>query len=377
MKRVPITPRPNWEQIILDQGFLFYNDDCYYNESAAYEFTHAEISLIETATAEIHAMCLQVVEHIITHKLWDEFFIPREYAGLIEWSWRNNQPSFYGRFDLAFRDGQVKLLEFNADTPTLLLESSVIQWHWLQDYDKSLDQFNSIHDALVAHIRSCSPRLLPGTLFCSAHDNMEDFMTVKYMQDAAAQAGLHTDFLYIDQIGINHADQFTDDKGHLIKNIFKIYPYEWMFDEPFGKYLLSNRDSCYWIEPPYKAILSNKMMLKYIYQLFPHSPYILPCFTAADSASPLSSYARKPIFSREGENVSLVVEGQTLEETTGEYGDEGYIHQQYFELPQFDGKHPIIGSWVIGGKPCGIGIRESSGRITNVTSSFCPHYIAP
>jgi len=378
MKRIPIIPRPNWEQKILEQGFLFYKDDCYYNESAAYEFTYAEIELIEKATAEIFEMCLKVVEHVIENKLWDEFCIPQEYAALIEWSWNNDRPSFYGRFDLTFNNGQVKLLEFNADTPTLLLESSVIQWYWLQDYNDTLDQYNNIHEALVEHIQDCKPYLNLGPLFFTSHDNMEDFMTVKYMQDTAAQAGLDTEFLYIDDIGVNDDGRFTDDKGNLVTNIFKIYPYEWMFDEPFGQYLITNRDNCCWIEPPYKAILSNKMMLKYIYDLFPDSPYILPCI-AVKAGEPLpelpASYARKPIFSREGENVSLVIEGQTLEETNGEYGDEGYIYQQYVELPEFDGRHPIIGSWLIGGEPAGMGIRESSGRITNVTSSFCPHYI--
>ena len=377
MKRIPIVPRTDWEQKIKEQGFLFYNDDCYYYESAVYEFTYEEIDMIEKATAEIYAMCLAVTEYVIHHKLWDEFCIPREYGSLIEWSWQQKQPSFYGRFDLAYNEGQIKLLEFNADTPTLLLETAVIQWFWLQDYNKELDQYNRVHEAMVSHIRDTVPQLQPGKLYFSAPDNMEDFMTVKYMQDAAAQAGLETEFLYIDDVMLNNEDRFTDKDGKLITNIFKLYPYEWLFDEPFGKYLLQNKEECCWIEPAFKAILSNKMMLKYLYQLFPDSPYILPCTLSLEEATDsLAGYARKPIYSREGENVRLVLNGQTLEETGGEYGDEGYVYQQYFELPEFDGKHPIIGSWLIGGRPVGMGIRESTGRITNVTSSFCSHYIA-
>ena len=379
MKRIPISPRDNWEQKILEQGFLFYKDDSYYNESAVYEFSYSEIALIEKATADIYDMCLKVAEHIIKNRLWDEFFIPDEYVPLIEWSWQNNKPTFYGRFDLAYNNGQVKLLEFNADTPTLLLESSVIQWYWLQDYDPELDQYNTIHDILLAHLAGTKASLLPGKLYFTCHNNMEDYVTTRYLQDVAIQAGIETEFVYIEDISLDENDCFTDGAGNKIYNIFKLYPYEWLFDEPFGEYLVKNRENCLWIEPAYKAVLSNKMMLKYIYELFPDSPYILPCFTLmADEKVPvLSSYAKKPIFSREGENVSLVREGNTIEETGGEYGEEGFVYQQYFELPEFDGKHPIIGSWVIGGKPAGIGIRESTGRITNVTSSFCSHYIIP
>ena len=374
MQRIVITPRIGWEQKIIEQGLLFYKDDCYYNESAAYEFSSQEIELIEKATNEIFEMCLVVTEYVIKNKLWKEFFIPEEYAELIEWSWEQKNTSIYGRFDLAFNNGQLKLLEFNADTPTLLLESSAIQWFWLQDYNKELDQFNCIHDALLQHFTGIKNKLSGSKLYFTCNNNQEDFVTTKYLQDVAIQAGLDTDFIFIEDIGLNEADLFIDGKDNLISNIFKLYPYEWLFDEPFGKYLIKNKDTCYWIEPPYKAILSNKMMLKYIYELFPNSPYILPCTCNEEDVVRVKNYAKKPIFSREGENVSLFANGNTSEETQGEYGDEGFIYQEYFELPEFDGKHPIIGSWVIGGKAAGIGIRESTGRITNVTSSFCSHY---
>ena len=377
MKRIAITPRPGWEKIISSQGFLFYKEDTYYNETAAYEFTHDEIALIEKATNDIYTMCLGVVDHVITHKLWDEFLIPREYADWIEWSWRTQQPSFYGRFDLGFNNGNIRLFEFNADTPTLLLESSVIQWYWLQDYNKDLDQFNSIHDRLLIRLRQMKQELFPGKLHFTCADNMEDFMNLKYLQDVAAQAGLDTEFLYIDAIGLDNQNRFTNASGEPVTNIFKLYPYEWMFSEPFGEFLTTNRDNCKWIEPPYKAILSNKMLLKYLHDLYPDSPYVLPCTLAGDTLPHNGSFVKKPIFSREGENVSIIIDGRPLEETPGEYGEEGYIQQQYFELPEFQGRHPIIGSWVIGGIPAGIGIRESSGRITNTYSSFCPHYIAP
>lgn len=69
----------------------------------------------------------------------------------IVWSWNEEPPAIYGRFDLAY-DGihPPKLLEYNADTPTALLEASVVQWYWLQDVFPKDDQFNSIHEHLVA-----------------------------------------------------------------------------------------------------------------------------------------------------------------------------------------------------------------------------------
>ena len=370
MKRHIIEPRFNWEQKIQEQGFLFYKN--YYYEDACYEFTVSEIDNIEKATEEIFEMCLTVVQHVIDNELWDEFFIPEEYAEPIKWSWEKDMMSFYGRFDLAYNGKDIKLLEFNADTPTLLIEASVVQWYWLQEYNPNLDQFNSIHEKLVAHINYCR-QFFNGNklhLTCISTDD-EDFMTTKYIEETARQAGMQTEFLYLENLALNADEQFATATGEVIKNIFKLYPYEWMFYEEFGEYLIHNKEECIWVEPAYKSILSNKMMLKYIYELFPDSPYILPC----EYGKPITeSYAKKPVFSREGANVSIIKNGVVVEEHTGEYGDEGYLYQQYFELPDFDGYKPILGSWIIGGKAAGMGIRESSNLVTNAMSRFCPHY---
>lgn len=368
-----ITPRPGWQQKIEEQGFLYYSLDDYYNEQAAYAFTETEVLEIEKATASIQEMCLEVVEYVIQKKLYKEFFIPEKFDYYIEQSWKEDAPSFYGRLDLAYNNGSIKLLEYNADTPTSLLEAAVIQWYWLQDYNAGYDQFNSLHENLVAHLQECKEWLQPGPLyFASVKESLEDFMTVKYLQDCAYQAGLETDFLYIEDIGLTEENMFATTEGKPINNIFKLYPWEWLLREEFGPYLSHNREATQWIEPPYKSILSNKMLLVYLHQLFPHSPYLLPAFF--ETTGGLTHYVKKPVFSREGANVTVVANGVAVEVAGGEYGEEGFVYQQYAPLPQFGGVHAVIGSWLIGGQPAGMGIRESAGLITGNNSRFCPHY---
>lgn len=373
MQRIAIQPRKDWIQKIEAQGFLFYDLDNYYDETAAYEFSAAEIDAIETATAAIQEMCLEAVAHVIKNKLWSQFFIPLYYAPFIEKSWKEDACSFYGRLDLAVNDGTIKLLEFNADTPTGLLEAAVIQWYWLQEYNKSFDQFNSIHEKLVAHMGVCKPYFPANVLhFAAVRNHTEDFMTVKYVEDCAAQAGLHTDFLYIDELSLDPNTRFCDPEGKPIDSIFKLYPWEWLFQEEFGQYLpLRSNWNINWVEPAWKAILSNKMLLVILHELFPNSPYILP---ARFNQELPGTYVRKPVFSREGANISIVKNGVIMDETGGNYGAEGFIYQQYTELPSFSGNVPVIGSWLIGGMPAGIGIREGSSLITNNTSRFVPHY---
>jgi glutathionylspermidine synthase len=373
MKRIEITPRPGWQNTIEQQGFLFNEGGNYWKENAAYSFTEAEILAIEKATSEIFSMCLEAVEYVIKREWYDKFFIDRKFAELICWSWYEDQPSLYGRMDLSYNNGSIKLLEFNADTPTSLLESSVIQWYWLKDVKPHSDQFNSIHERLIAHYKVIRGWMKSNRMhFCCSEESLEDLMTVKYMEDAAQQAGLDTRFLYMSKLGFDTQKQnFTDDLFEEIETIFKLYPYEWMMAEEFGPELITTREQCWWIEPAWKTLLSNKMILTVLHKLFPHSPYILPCTTNR----PLKGdYVEKPIYSREGSNVDIWVNGRSVEKSDGEYGSEGYVYQQYAPLPDFGGNHPVIGSWLIGGEPAGMGIRESDGLITNNMSRFVPHF---
>jgi glutathionylspermidine synthase len=43
-------------------------------------------------------------------------------------------------------------------------------------------------------------------------------------------------------------------------------------------------------------------------------------------------------------------------------------------LPEFVGRYPVIGAWIVGDEPAGIGIREDDTPITRNTSRFIPHY---
>ncbi len=66
----------------------------------------------------------------------------------------------YGRFDFAYDGRNIKMLEYNADTPTGLLEASVAQWLWIEQVSgiANRDQFNSIHEDLIKRWKTILPR---------------------------------------------------------------------------------------------------------------------------------------------------------------------------------------------------------------------------
>ncbi len=169
--------------------------------------------------------------------------------------------------------------------------------------------------------------------------------------------------------------QFVDLDDRAIERAFKLYPWEWMFHDAFGAELLSAPTR--WIEPPWKAILSNKGILPLLWEMFPNHPNLLPAYFEDDpNAAKLgSSFVRKPLYSREGANVALVSAGATLVEQDGPYGAEGFIRQALAPLPNFAGRYPVLGSWLVDHEPCGLSIREDENPITGNTSRFVPHAI--
>jgi glutathionylspermidine synthase len=396
MQRIPVQPRANWQATVESQGFHFHSidDRPYWDESVCYLFTRAQVDQLEAATYALDEMCQAAVQHVIDEELFHLFQIPPEVVPWVLKSWEEDEFTIYGRFDLAY-DGrsEPKLLEYNADTPTSLLEAAVVQWFWFKDVaansgafstrlPRHLDQFNSLHDRLIegwrsyaqtiAARRASAPNLFnPAMYFTCLQGNIEDFMTVTYLRDTAQQAGLATEYLDIEQVGFDHArGLFVDLQNRPIHNAFKLYPWEWMIRERFAPFL--PQTLVHWLEAPWKMILSNKAILPILYELYPDSPHILPA-----SFEPIDGpHVRKPILSREGANVAMVIGGKTVIETPGPYGGP-YVYQQLQPLPDFQGNLPVVGSWLVNGYACGVGIREDTSPITGNTSRFVPHLFVP
>ena len=376
MKRHSIKPRLNWQQKVEEIGFNYHTpDSSYWDESVFYEFSGKEIDLIEKATSDLWEICLTAVQYVIDNRLYNKFHIPEWFIPHIEDSWNNDAPAIYGRFDFAFKDGIPRLLEFNADTPTSLFESSVVQWYWLQDFDPQSDQFNSIHEKLIAYWKYLKDYLYDYPLhFSAVKDSPEDITTTEYMRDCAIQAGLDTKFLTIDQIGWDEVNSiFVDNEFLPIKNIFKLYPYEWLINEEFGKNIILDRNQAFWIEPSWKMVLSNKAILPILWELNKGHENLLESYFEVDKYLLGFDYAKKPLLSREGSNIQLMKFGSLITETAGEYGEEGFIYQKLCTLPEFDNNYPLIGSWIIGQESAGIGVRESESLITDNLSRFVPH----
>ncbi|MFK0281439.1 glutathionylspermidine synthase family protein [Streptomyces sp. NPDC090499] len=393
MERRMTEPRPGWQRTVEEQGLIYpltrHPDGIlrpYWDESAYYVFTLDEVAALEETVEELHAMCLAAADRMVAENRFADLGItdPRVAAAVTDsWHRRAELPSLYGRFDLRYDGtGPAKLLEYNADTPTSLVEAASAQWFWMEDRFPGADQWNSLHERLVAAWRKQAPLLPPGAPLHFAHSSAdelgEDLMTVAYLKETAEQAGLATDWIPMEEIGWDSlSGRFVDNRLRFIRSCFKLYPWEWLTTDAFAAHVLDTLDNgggtgtTMWIEPAWKMLLSNKALLAVLWELYPGHPNLLPAYV--DGPGELATgrgYVSKPLLGREGAGVLVHPPG--AEPVVRE---EPCCYQELAPLPGFDGNHVVLGAWVVGEEAAGLGIRESSGLVTDDYARFLPHVI--
>lgn len=378
MRRITKTPRSDWQKRLERIGFNYHSmDGLYWREDYAYEFTAQQIDVLDDASAEMHQLCQSVLADLIRTGNGADFgWSQAVWQGIVD-SYHANELGLYGRFDWSY-DGvhPPKLLEYNADTPTSLIESSLAQWGWLQDVHPSFDQFNSLHEKIVARWALLRKAWVqkgrqPLLHLLGVYENEEEAATLDYLNEMAVQAGWQTLWLDMDDVGFHEASsRFHDLAERPIDVAFKLYPWEWMMREPFGLHV--PRAGTQWIEPMWKMVWANKAFLAHLWQAAPNHPNLLPTYL---SPEPLAqqAYVKKPFSSREGTGISLHHTAHDVVLPMGE-ACSGFVYQAYHELPKFGDAWTVVGTWMVGDEAAGLAIREDLTPVTRDTSHFVPHY---
>lgn len=382
MKKIAISERPDWQQTAERLGFLFHTIDGepYWDESAYYQFSLAQVENdLEDPTTELHELCMGLVDEVVhSEALLDRLSIPPAYYDLIRTSWLEGHQHLYGRMDFSYDGkGPAKLLELNYDTPTSLYEAAAFQWGWLEQgiargtLPARADQFNSIDTRL--HEAFAQLNIQRPFYFASMKGSVEDKATTDYLRLVADKVGIESRHIDLEDIGLLDG-RFVDLEDHWIPHLFKLHAWEFIFHEEFGS-AIAQCDTQFF-EPAWKAILSNKGVLPLLWERHKGHPNLLESYLDKEPAKAVpNGWVRKPYFSREGANIELRTEDGQVVIEDGPYTDAPYILQALAPLPRFGDSYTLVGSWVVGDRAAGIGIREDNSLITKDTSRFLPHLI--
>ena len=324
MERLSVTPRPDWQQQCEDVGFLYHSmDGVYWDESHCYRFTSGQIDELDAAAANLHELCLKAVDHVVTEKRFDELKIPAGFHDYVTRSWQQREPSVYGRFDLAYDgNGPPKMLEYNADTPTALLEGSVVQWYWLKDVDAGRRPVQLDPREADRALEGVAPATRPATAslrFLLRRGPDEDYGNVEYLRDTA-HAGRVRDGVHrrrrrsagnVARSSSTHAD--VADPGRC----FKLYPWEWMVREEFGRTPRARADAAGRAARG-RCCCRTRASCRSCGSCIPATRTCCPRRSIAGAWA--ADYVHKPLLSREGANVTMFGGDEIILETDGTYG---------------------------------------------------------
>lgn len=414
MRRILCPPREDWQAEIAKAGIVFSETVLptgdirhYWREGAYYEFTDDEVANLKEASAIIFEMLVAAGDHIVnmeptarTAFMRDKMRIP-EYAHkaiLRTWGDEPACQSVYGRYDFAYMDPFVppKLYEFNAQTPTCLVEAAWAQYMWLEQTKVGDDQWNALWDTLIEawkrnlleignkflRFDGNSDRAEKPTIYfaySNGETSGEDVMNVTYLADACNEAGYNVRVICVEDIKLGfdgrfyvpkaelctsinevipeHEDYATEDLEHLDVCFF-LYPYEfvWEGNQDWAKAMFADMENVgkfdadgkyvggtVWFEAPYKMLWSNKAILPVLWDLFKDDPYksqyLIPSWFVGDKPKSVRDWVEKPIFAREGASIKIYRNGKLDHETAGDYGSNDrndYIVQELWAPPEFE-----------------------------------------
>jgi glutathionylspermidine synthase len=372
-------------------GFYWHTDpdQTPYVASEIVEISTDEADAYYEAANELYDMFAEAGDYVIENELFHEIGIPFNLIDAVKMSWDNDVHwHLYGRFDFAGGiDGKpIKLIEFNADTPTALFETSILQWAMLKlNNMEESHQFNNLYEALGDNFKrmilmeedvSTFDEHYEGwkILFSSVKDNEEEESTVKLLQTIANEAGYVTEFAYIEDV------EFAEDgvfyKGQSYEYWFKLIPWEDIAIEESELAMLLTQimrnQKAIILNPAYTLMFQSKAFMKILWDLYPNHPLLLET-----SFDPLEGKAQveKRIFGREGANTVIVdKDHKVMAETDGEYGEFGVIYQEYAQLPTDTKGDSYQAGVFFAYEGCGLGFRKG-GLILDNYSKFVGHRV--
>ncbi|MFD0712951.1 glutathionylspermidine synthase family protein [Paenibacillus sp. GCM10027626] len=289
--------------------------------------------------------------------------------------------SRYARFDFAISaEGDIKLLELNADTPTGYVEAAVVTPWQCGQYG-----LHSPNEAMMEHVAAAWGEERPDTAACVSYGtHLEDSGTIEMLARHSGLPVTCTDCLelWVDE-GV-----LKDGDDRIIRRMFALYPKEWMAIDDGGDALAYAMESgnLELFNPIHAIILQSKGLQALIWGLYELEllfdaeeravigRYMLPTYNKAVFDG---SFVSKSMFGREGGSVIIYNdEGKQVEKDEAGFDTSRFfplVYQQRAELAKITLEagefHLLTGMFVINGVPCGL-LGRAGGLITGNASHF-------
>lgn len=347
-----------------------------------------EAETLLQAADTLYEMLVQAIPDPIPDDFLQQLGIPQNLWEAVRHSWNDDRHwHLYGRFDLAQTPDGPKLVEFNADTATSIPETAVVQWASLMAAGRPDEerQANGLFEGLEAqlrHWRELNSDLAPHLLLVHLPDSAEDETNCAVVAEAARAAGFetaHSCSVDAMRVAVEGEDrgawaEVAPGRWQRFEFLFKLVPWELLADEEPEltadlTHLLLTRDLVI-ANPAYTLLFQSKALLARLWDVFPHHPLLVE----ASLRNLPGHHVRKPLFGREGQNLTELDGTLTRQEQPGDFADQPQVRQRWLDFPtDAEGRRYQAGVfWA--GEACAISFRRDVGIITNL-SEFVPHIL--
>ncbi|TDF98289.1 glutathionylspermidine synthase family protein [Paenibacillus piri] len=388
--------------------------DCMYGEEYAlaglYRIDrqlHSRILQAAEALTRIYARTVQIARQA-DDTLLEQLGLPPASFAAVRLGFEELLPTVIGRFDFAVNGDSIKMLEFNSDTPTGIVEAFHVNGWVCSAYEA--ENPNADCDAMLrkAFGKAVDVYRQAGYpadhIYFSALDwHEEDAGTTRYLLE---QSGLHADFAPLSQLRVLDERLWLSSEDGLLQPVdvlYRLHALEKLAEDrdedgyPTGEHVLRliAEGKLAVINPPSGFLAQTKALQALIWNLHEAGQFYTPEEHAAIGAYMLPTYLEnrfsgiagrtahvvKPIFGREGSGVSIYGADGSALELSGEeeYSSQPMVYQQYTELPQIEietlkgmaSGRLLWGCFMIGGSASAV-IPRVGGHITSNLSYYLP-----
>ncbi|MCS1350212.1 glutathionylspermidine synthase family protein [Mechercharimyces sp. CAU 1602] len=363
---------------------------------------HRQLRVATEELGEVFARVITVVQ-AGEEELFHTLGIPPAIRRAVRLSVDPTQATTIGRFDFANTKQGVKMLEFNADTPTGIVEAFYVNGRVCEAREEINPNQGNEADLrkAFAHVLKCyrdQGYETENIVFSALGWHEEDAGTTRYL---LKQSGLNAHFVPLADLRVQGDQLYAQIEGRRmpVHVWYRLHPLEVLVEDhddngyPTGEHVLDlvAAKKLALINPPSAFIGQTKALQALIWSLHEEgefftpaehkiiSTYMLP--TYLENRFTRQPYVEKPIFGREGGAVVLYNEAGEIEAQDGaeHYWNQMKVYQQRVELEQVETMtekglfrgHQLWGSFLIGGKASAV-LSRIDGPITGNLSYFLP-----
>ncbi|MGE7874565.1 glutathionylspermidine synthase family protein [Bacillus paramycoides] len=308
------------------------------------------------------------------------------------------------RFDFALtEDNRIKMLEFNSDTPTFIVECFQMNGKVCEqlDYDDpNTNQERLLSSGITKAVMEAAKGIKnPNVVFTAHHEHIEDWNTTMYLSQLCH---VENKVMSMSELRIT-GDALVDGDGMPIDVLYRqTYPIEDLIEDQDpetgdlvgvellqlvkeGKLFIINPVSAFLLQP--KSIqcliwgLAEEGAFYTIEEQQWITEYMLPTYLEPNLFLGKDSFVQKPSFGREGDTITIRDKDTNImiRNVHQTYKSSLPIFQKYIDLPVvfletekgIEKLSYVFGSFLIAGKASSIGIRAGE-KITGNESYYLP-----